>query len=71
MVSEKLGELCVPRLIGVLPAILPAPAATISNILAYDQAKKGLKEPEKFGTGSCRGDHRTGIGQQCDGRRCA
>jgi putative tricarboxylic transport membrane protein len=38
-------------LIGVFTGILPAAGSSISNILAYDQAKKASKEPEKFGTG--------------------
>ena len=37
--------------IGVFTGILPAAGSTISNILAYDQAKKASKTPEKFGTG--------------------
>jgi putative tricarboxylic transport membrane protein len=38
-------------LIGVFTGILPAAGSSISNILAYDQAKKASKQPEKFGTG--------------------
>jgi putative tricarboxylic transport membrane protein len=38
-------------LIGVFTGILPAAGSSISNILAYDQAKKASREPEKFGTG--------------------
>lgn len=38
-------------LIGVFTGVLPAAGSSISNILAYDQAKKNSKEPEKFGTG--------------------
>jgi putative tricarboxylic transport membrane protein len=38
-------------LIGVFTGILPAAGSSISNILAYDQAKKASKEPETFGTG--------------------
>jgi putative tricarboxylic transport membrane protein len=37
--------------IGVFTGVLPAAGSSISNILAYDQAKKSSKEPEKFGTG--------------------
>jgi len=37
--------------IGVFIGVLPAAGSSISNILAYDQAKKASKEPEKFGTG--------------------
>jgi len=38
-------------LLGVLIGAIPGAGASISNILAYDQAKKGSKYPEKFGTG--------------------
>ena len=38
-------------LIGTLIGALPGPGASISNILAYDQAKKWSKTPELFGTG--------------------
>jgi len=38
-------------LIGSLIGAIPGAGASISNILAYDQAKKGSKHPELFGTG--------------------
>lgn len=38
-------------LIGVFVGILPGAGGSIANILAYDQAKKASKHPEKFGTG--------------------
>ncbi|MCH8950928.1 MAG: tripartite tricarboxylate transporter permease [Proteobacteria bacterium] len=38
-------------LIGVFVGILPGTGGSIANILAYDQAKKASKHPEKFGTG--------------------
>ena len=38
-------------LIGLWIGILPAVGGSAANILAYDQAKKGSKYPEKFGTG--------------------
>ena len=38
-------------LIGVFTGVLPAAGSSISNILAYDQAKKASPTPEKFGTG--------------------
>ena len=38
-------------LIGVFTGILPGAGGSIANILAYDQAKKVSKQPEKFGTG--------------------
>jgi putative tricarboxylic transport membrane protein len=37
--------------IGIFVGVLPAAGGSISNILAYDQAKKASKTPEKFGTG--------------------
>ncbi len=42
-------------LIGVFIGILPAAGSTISNIVAYDQAKKAAKEPETFGSGAIDG----------------
>ena len=38
-------------LIGVFTGILPGAGGSIANILAYDQARKASKHPEKFGTG--------------------
>jgi len=38
-------------LVGVFTGILPGAGGSIANILAYDQAKKSSKYPEKFGTG--------------------
>jgi len=38
-------------IIGVFTGILPGAGGSIANILAYDQAKKVSKHPEKFGTG--------------------
>ncbi|MEM7523819.1 MAG: tripartite tricarboxylate transporter permease [Pseudomonadota bacterium] len=38
-------------LIGVFTGVLPAAGSSISNLLAYDQAKKASPVPEKFGTG--------------------
>lgn len=43
-------------LIGVFTGVLPAAGSSISNILAYDQAKKGSPDSAKFGTG-----HPSGI----------
>ncbi len=37
--------------IGVFTGILPGAGGSVANILAYDQAKKASREPEKFGTG--------------------
>lgn len=41
--------------IGVFTGILPAAGGSISNILAYDQAKKASKKPQDFGTGTPEG----------------
>jgi putative tricarboxylic transport membrane protein len=38
-------------LIGLWIGILPAVGGSAANILAYDQAKKGSRYPERFGTG--------------------
>lgn len=38
-------------LVGVLIGALPGAGGSISNLLAYDQAKRASKTPEKFGTG--------------------
>ena len=37
--------------IGVFTGILPGAGGSVANILAYDQAKKASRNPEKFGTG--------------------
>ena len=42
-------------LIGVFVGVLPGAGGSIANILAYDQAKKASREPEKFGTGTPEG----------------
>lgn len=42
-------------LIGVFVGVLPAEGASISNVLAYDQAKKSSKNPKEFGTGCVSG----------------
>jgi len=38
-------------LVGLIIGILPAVGGSAANILAYDQAKKMSRHPEKFGTG--------------------
>jgi putative tricarboxylic transport membrane protein len=37
--------------IGTFTGILPGAGGSVANILAYDQAKKASRHPEKFGTG--------------------
>lgn len=48
---SRWGNLLRSSLVGVFTGVLPAAGSSISNILAYDQAKKASKHPEKFGTG--------------------
>lgn len=50
-VLKRWGNLVRSSLIGIFAGILPAAGGSISNILAYDQAKKASKTPEIFGTG--------------------
>ncbi len=38
-------------LVGIVIGVLPAIGGSAANIMAYDQAKKFSKRPEKFGTG--------------------
>lgn len=38
-------------MVGVLVGALPGAGGSIANLLAYDQAKRASKTPEKFGTG--------------------
>ncbi|MFM9849221.1 MAG: tripartite tricarboxylate transporter permease, partial [Hyphomicrobiaceae bacterium] len=38
-------------IVGILIGVLPAIGGSAANMLAYDQAKKFSKHPEKFGTG--------------------
>ena len=55
MVLKSWVNLVRSALIGVFTGILPAAGSTISNILAYDQAKKASKNPQEFGTGCADG----------------
>jgi putative tricarboxylic transport membrane protein len=41
--------------IGLLIGVLPAIGGSAANVMAYDQAKKFSKHPEKFGTGTPEG----------------
>lgn len=50
-VLSRWGNLIRSSLIGVFVGVLPAAGSSISNILAYDQAKKYSKDADKFGTG--------------------
>ena len=49
------GVVIRSSLIGVFTGILPGAGGSIANILAYDQARKASKYPEKFGTGTPEG----------------
>ena len=49
--ARRWSNLVRSSLIGVFIGILPAAGSSISNILAYDQAKKASPHPEHFGTG--------------------
>src|SRR5688572_18206426 len=42
-------------LVGVLIGVLPAIGGSAANVMAYDQAKKFSKHPERFGTGTPEG----------------
>jgi len=42
-------------IIGLLIGVLPAIGGSAANVMAYDQAKKFSKHPEKFGTGTPEG----------------
>lgn len=55
MVLSHWGNVVRSSLMGVFVGVLPAAGSTISNILAYDQAKKASKTPEEFGTGAVDG----------------
>ncbi len=50
-VLKRFGNLVRSSLIGLFVGILPGAGGSISNILAYDQAKKASRKPEEFGTG--------------------
>ena len=41
--------------VGVLVGALPGAGGSIANLIAYDQAKRGSKTPEKFGSGTPEG----------------
>ena len=55
IVAKNAVNLFRSAFIGVFTGILPAAGGSISNILAYDQAKKASKNPEAFGKGSPEG----------------
>ena len=51
VVLSNARNLVQSSLIGLFTGILPGAGSSISNILAYDQAKKTSKNPEEYGTG--------------------
>jgi putative tricarboxylic transport membrane protein len=55
VVLSRWKNLVRSSLLGVFVGVLPAAGSTISNILAYDQAKKSSSEPETFGKGAVDG----------------
>ena len=55
VVAKRWTTVLRSALIGVFTGILPGAGGSIANILAYDQAKKASKTPEKFGTGTPEG----------------
>ncbi|MFY0682737.1 MAG: tripartite tricarboxylate transporter permease [Thalassovita sp.] len=54
-VFRRWGNALRSSIIGVFVGVLPAAGSTISNILAYDQAKKTSKESDQFGKGAIDG----------------
>ncbi|GAE27193.1 tricarboxylate transport membrane protein TctA [Halalkalibacter wakoensis JCM 9140] len=50
-VLSKPGTLIGSSTIGSIIGAIPGAGGSIANIVAYDQAKKWSKKPEKFGTG--------------------
>ena len=52
MIFARWVNLVRSSLIGVFTGVLPAAGGSISNILAYDQAKKASKNSSEFGTGT-------------------
>ena len=55
MIVRRWTNLVRSALIGVFTGLLPAAGGSISNILAYDQAKKASRNPETFGSGEPNG----------------
>ena len=55
LVIKNWINLCRSSFIGIFTGILPAAGGSISNILAYDQAKKAAKNRDEFGKGAVDG----------------
>ena len=56
--------------IGIFTGILPAAGGSISNILAYDQAKKASNNSSNFGKGEYDGVNCSRSCKQCHGWWC-
>lgn len=54
-VLKRWANLLRSSFIGVFTGVLPAAGSSISNILAYDQAKKAAQDPGEFGKGAVDG----------------
>jgi len=50
-VFSKPGNLIRSSIIGTVVGILPGAGGNIANLVAYNEARRASKEPEKFGTG--------------------
>ncbi|MDR7523433.1 MAG: tripartite tricarboxylate transporter permease [Armatimonadota bacterium] len=50
-ILRQWGNLVRSTLIGLWIGVLPAVGGSAANVLAYDQAKKASRTPERFGTG--------------------
>ena len=50
-VLAKPGNLIRSSIIGTVVGILPGAGGNIANLVAYNEARRASKEPEKFGTG--------------------
>ncbi len=55
LVLKSWFNLIRSSLIGVFVGVLPAAGSSISNIIAYDQAKKAVKDNSEFGKGAVDG----------------
>jgi len=50
-VMKKQADLIKASFIGLIIGMLPGAGGSIANLVAYEEAKRGSKHPEKFGTG--------------------
>jgi len=47
--------ICKSSVIGIVIGVIPGTGGSIASFIAYDEAKRASKEPEKFGKGSLEG----------------